>query len=324
MSDDEYVSQLRESLSVMADDLYWTDDAGVRHYDTQAITEIAAAVGDILREQLKDLPLPDISGRDGKRSYSFKELHLHANLPEKFKFNIETVLDMTKKPHKPYSERMKKPHKGAFSTELYLTTSMKGISARAKNIDFAFEHPKFKEDGIMDVEIPAANLAIDFIFSPNVDTRHPYTDTTMSTGEKTSRYHFLRSRCYFTVSDIIISYHKNTLDHRFLVPFVTRLFKSYIIRNFEAGVERILNERLAMLGERLEKILEHNPKPLSLMHHTFGGKRPKGQKSKDKRRRSSKDLKKEGKEGRGHSSSGEKHGKELPTHAEHPAKTSVK
>jgi hypothetical protein len=255
MTNDEYVSQLRESLSVMADDLYWTDEHGSKHYDGEAVKDLATAVGEILRDQLRDLHLPPISGQEGKRYYAFKNIHINAALPDKIKFNLETIIDMsnsygTEKPMTTMTKKKKKLH-----TELYLTTSMKRISAKARDIEFAVEHPKFKEDGVMDVEIPAANLAIDFIFSPTKTS----TQTSYGTERTSSRYKFVRARSYCSVSDIIINYHKETLDHRFLVPFATRLFKSYIIRNFEAGIERALNEKLTMLGDRIEKILERNP-----------------------------------------------------------------
>jgi uncharacterized membrane-anchored protein YhcB (DUF1043 family) len=246
MRNDEYVRDLQQSLSTLADDLYWFDNEGNRHFDTNAANDLASAVGEVLRKQLTYMPLPRIEGIDGSARYTLDNLNICATLPEKISFHLESdaVLDITR------------TDQSGLKTELYLTSTIKGIKACGKNISFTYASPNLRDSGVMDVCIPSADLTVDFVFSPSTSESEP--------GRRVSRYQFVRVRSYFSVSDIEINYHKETLSHNILVPLLTTLFKPYIINNFETGVQKSIDETLINAGEKIRSILEQTPYSLSL------------------------------------------------------------
>lgn len=104
------------------------------------------------------------------------------------------------------------------------------------------------------VSIPDADLVIDFVMQPTAGSIAP----TMS------RYEFVKTKSHFNIKDMIIRYDKKTLSHRFLVPAITKMWKSSIIDRFEVGVEQALDKSLQALGQNVTKILNQTPNPLSI------------------------------------------------------------
>jgi len=252
MSNDEYVKDLQERLSIVADDLYWVDAQGNRRLDVNAVKDVSAAVGEALRMQLSHLSLGDIVGESNYARYRLADLTIDSEIPEKLKFHLESDAVLNTRRDTESSKR--------FESELNLTTTLRGIKMSAMGVHFWYESSTIAESGIMDVEIPSADLIIDFVYSPSV----PKGATTGYTKElETGLYQFMRATTQFSVSDLNISYHPG-LRHEVLVPMLTTLFKPYLISKFETGVQEAMNNGLRDTGNRISQLISQSPYSLSL------------------------------------------------------------
>jgi len=253
MSNDDYVKDLQERLSIVTDDLYWVDSEGKKRLDVDAVGDISAAVGELLRQQLANFSLADISQDKQDVRYRLTNLNINATIPEKVRLHLESdaVLDTSKH----VDERR-------FKSEVVLTATLKGVRMVGKNINFWYESPTLSESGVMDVTVPSADLTIDFVYSPS--RPRDTTGFCKEVGGERSFYQFLRVRTHFSVSDVDIDYDKNSLKHDILVPILTHMFKPYIILKFETGIQDAMNDGLRLLGERISQIMQQSPYNLSL------------------------------------------------------------
>jgi hypothetical protein len=249
MSNDEYVKDLQERLSIVADDLYWVDSDGERHLNVEATEDISTAVGDLIRRELRNMHLIDVDGmsEDGIH-YHLSNLNICADLPDKVRLHMESdaVLDTSVDVHKDRR----------FRSEIVLTASVRGVRMEGKGIKFLYESSSLTECGLMDVVIPSANLCVDFLYSP-----HEPSDKSGFVKEVGGRswFQFLRVRTHFSVSDLQITFDKSSLKHPVLVPILTTLFKPYLIGRFESGIQDSMNESLRDVGERISSIMQQSP-----------------------------------------------------------------
>jgi len=253
MSNDEYVKDLQERLSIVADDLYWVDSEGNKRLDVDAVGDISAAIGELLRQQLSHFNLGDITRDKEDIRYRLTNLNINATIPEKVRLHMESdaVLDTSKS----VEDRR-------FKSEVVITASIKGVRMVAKGINFWYESPTLSESGVMDVVIPSADLCIDFVYTPSEPVDK--SGFCKEVGGSRSFYQFLRVRTHFSVSDLDITYDTTTLKHSILVPILTRLFKPYLVLRFESGIQDSMNQGLRQLGEKISDIMRQSPYNLSL------------------------------------------------------------
>jgi len=156
---------------------------------------------------------------------------------------------------------MSVPGKTSLTSEIYLTATVRGVSAKAQNIDFTYRG-SITESGVMSVEIPepGADLAIDFVMKPF--SYSPEIDSHMRGKE--ARYEFVGIRSHFAIPDMRIDYDNSSLSHSFLVPLMTTLFKNQLIDRLEGSIEDALNHGLHELGKKVVNTLNTAPNPLSL------------------------------------------------------------
>jgi hypothetical protein len=261
-------------LAALGDDLFWQDQSGNRYFDAEAAGILTASIGDVIKNQFKYLALPNVVRAEEDMDYSLSNLVISASLPDKIEFHLESFgsFDTT---------AMAVPGKSSLHTEIYLTATMRGITARAPNVGFTYRGTALSESGIMTMTIPepGAHLVIDFVMRPL--TRAALSATTAPTSMATTlgldsggfvggvggglmKYEFVRIKSHFSVSDLNIEYDTKTLSHRFLVPLVTTLFKTRIIDRIETSIEEALDQGLITLGQQVTKILNQAPNPLSL------------------------------------------------------------
>jgi len=254
MSNDEYVKDLQERLSIVSDDLYWVDSEGGRHLNVEATEDITTAVGDLIRRELRSMHLIDVDGmtEDGVH-YHLSNLAICAELPDKVRLHMESdaVLDT--------SVDIQKDRR--FKSEIVLTASVRGVRMEGKGIKFLYESSSLTECGLMDVVIPAANLCVDFLYSP-----YAPSDKSGFVKEVGGQnwFQFLRVRTHFSVSDLQITFDKSSLKHPVLVPILTTVFKPYLIGRFETGIQDSMNESLRDVGERISSIMQQSPFDLSV------------------------------------------------------------
>jgi hypothetical protein len=253
MSNDRYVKELQERLSIIADDLYWVDNEGRKRFDTAVAQELTVAIAGILREQFQHMTLPDIMGEDKNVRYGLTNLNITASLPDKMLFHLESdaVLDTSREVSTP------------FQSELNLIVSIRGVELCSKSVGFMYDSNMYSETGLMDVTVPSSNLEIFFIYSPSKPRRevgfvkevaHPITN----------QYQFLRVNTHFSVSDVKIKFDKSTLSHKIISPMLSAVYKPYLIYKFESGIQEALNQGLREVGKRISGIIEQAPYSLSL------------------------------------------------------------
>jgi len=274
ISNDQLVNRLRESLATLSDDLFWKDQHGNRFFDAEAAGILASSVSDVIRTQFQYLALPRIMHVEEDVSYTLDNLVISATLPEKIEFHLESFGSLD-------TSAFGVSGQSALQTEIYLTATIRGITARAPNVAFSYAGTTLSEAGLMTITIPkpGADLSIDFVMRPStraalssVTTPTSFSTTTGmeeggfigSVGGGLMKYEFVRIKSHFGVSDLEIDYDKKTLSHSVLVPFFTTLFKARIIDRFESGIEEALDVALIALGQQVTSILNEAPNPLSI------------------------------------------------------------
>jgi len=255
MSNDEYVRDLQERLSIVADDLYWVDSEGNKRLDVDAAGDISAAVGESLRQQLSHLSLGDVVGESQGARYRLADLNIDARIPEKLEFHLESDAVLNTARDASSSKR--------FESELNLTASLRGIKMCARGVHFWYDSATITESGIMDVCIPSADLTIDFVYSPSVPK-----DT--GSGGK-GLYQFVRANTRLSISDLDIDLHTDTLRHSIISPVLTGLFKPYLIARFESGVQEAMNNGLKEAGNSISQLLAQSPYSLSFNQNLTRG-----------------------------------------------------
>jgi hypothetical protein len=276
IGNDKLVSRLRESLATLKDDLFWEDQSGNKYFDSQAAGILASSISDVIKNQFKYLALPDIFRSESDMDYSLSNLVITATLPDKINFHLESFGSLD-------TSAIAVPGQSAIHTEIYLTASVRGITARAPNVSFTYNGTNLSESGIMTITIPepGAALALDFVLRPLKSSQAEISAATAPTGLSTTlgidsggfigsvggglmKYEFIRIKSHFSVPDLVIDYDTKTLSHRFLVPIITTLFKNRIMDRFESSIEEALDQGLVTLGQQVTKILNQAPNPLSL------------------------------------------------------------
>jgi hypothetical protein len=242
MSNDEYVRDLQEKLSIVSDDFYWVDGEGRKRMDTESTGELTSFIGDTLRTQFREFQLPVLEGETTAHSYKFTNLNLHTDVPLTMKFHIETDAAFRK------TEGLR------LTTEMTLTASILGIKLNATGINFEYRSPMIYEDGIMDLSAPNINLWIDFIYG--LEKEDP------NKMDSKSRLRFLRVNSHVRVLDLDITYHRNTISHTILVPVLTRIFQGFLISKLESTIQYLVNENFMEAGQNMVRMLENTSYPL--------------------------------------------------------------
>jgi len=244
MSNDEYIRDLQERLSTVANDFYWTDSEGKRQLDVDAAGDVTAAVGEAIRQQLSHLSLGVVSGESRGAHYTLNDLTIDAQIPEKITFHLES--DAVFNTGRSTSGKR-------FQNQINLSASLRGIQICAKDLVFAYNSPTIIESGVMDVCIPSADLTIDFVYStPELSTR------------QSKFYQFMKAQTRLDIHDLQVNFHTDTLRHPILSPMLTSLWKGYLIRKFERGVQRALNGSLNGAGAKISELLSQSPYSLSV------------------------------------------------------------
>jgi len=275
IANDEMVLRLRESLATLSDDLFWQDQEGNRYFDAEAGGVLASSVSDVIRNQFQYLALPKVIRQEEDMAFTLDNLVISATLPDKIDFHLESYASLD-------TSALAVPGKSSVQTEIYLTATVRGITATAPNIVFTYEGTTISEAGVMSVTIPdpGADLAIDFVMRPSTSSAissasAPTSWSTTTGSEKAGftgtvggggllRYEFVKIKSHFAIPDMVIDFDTQTLSHRFLVPLITSMFKARIIDRFESGVEEALDQGLVSLGQSVTNILNQAPNPLSI------------------------------------------------------------
>jgi len=250
MSNDDYVRDLQERLSIVANDFYWVDSEGNKRLDYDAAGDISAAVGEAIRQQLSHFDLGVVSGDSQGARYTLDNLTIDAQIPEKISLHLESdaVLNTGR------DTGSKK-----FENELNVSATLRGIKMCAKGLHFSYNSSTIMESGVMDVCIPSADLVIDFVYStPAWSTR------------ESKLYQFSKASTQLSVYDLDINFHTDTLRHPILSPMLTSLFKAYLIAKFEYGVQEVMNNGMKEVGTKISELLSQSPYSLSVDSFTRG------------------------------------------------------
>jgi hypothetical protein len=259
MSNDEYVKDLQERLSIIMDDLYRMDAEGNKSLNTEMTREVTAAIGGILLDHFRSISVPDIRGSGNGVDYSLHNLNVYASLPDVMQMHLESdvVIGI---PSERFSETRTRPE---FRSELHLVVSMRGIELRADSVAFTYNSTMLTESGLMDVRIPSADLSIFFVYSPFIPSSGAGFTTKIEDPIR-HRYQFLRVKTYFIISNLEIEFNKASLKHNILSPALVGLYKSYLTHKFESEIQDALNEKLKEVGQQITSFLEQNPDTMSL------------------------------------------------------------
>jgi len=175
------------------------------------------------------------------------------------------------------------PGKPNTATEIYLTATVKGITFETNDVNFKYIGT-IEDSGIVSISLPepGADLTLDFVMRPVEESRRVGGTGTVGMGgvgssigdkgismqgvigEQQHGYTFVKVKATFNVPTLDVTYRKETLQHSILLPFFTRFFKSSLVDRFETMIQDFLDQGLTDLGEKVTKILNQAPNPLSL------------------------------------------------------------
>jgi len=267
ITNDKFVKALREKVGSISDELVWKDANGNSHIDTDAAKSLAAAITDAIRTEFKYLALPGIRYKDGDTTLTLKDIIVSASLPDNISFHLESYANFDLK-----SWNLSKPGRPDLGTEIYLTTTIKGITFAMKDAHFDYEGTMITDSGIVSIRVPkpGADLTIDFVLRPFHKTDDHRSMNVTGTEEKAAvrdeqgRYSLVKVKSTMSITDLDVDFDEARMKHPYLIPTVVGLFKSSLIDEFEGIIERLLNDGLKGLGENVAKILNQAPNPLSL------------------------------------------------------------
>jgi len=241
---------------------YWVDKDGNRRINSDAANELSAAIGETVRKQLENLKVPvTIEGQTANQSFKLSNLNLHTQVPQKINFHMETDASFS----------TANPKENRLTTEVTLTASIVGIKLNAKNINFDYKSPVLNESGVMDVTVPSLSVWIDFVYSPE---QSQTTSSNISQNQSAEAYiksilKFMRVESTVRLESLDISYHTETLNHKIMVPMLTKMFQANLKSQLETSITDAVNDSFSELGRSMENMIDSSSSPLSLFDFDF-------------------------------------------------------
>jgi len=267
ITNDKLVKDLRERVGSISDDLMWKDAQGNAHVDTGAAKSLAATVTEAMRKEFKYLALPSINYNEGDTHLELSEIIVNAQLPDNISFHLESFANFDLK-----SWNLSKPGRPDLGTEIYLTTKIENITFEMLDANFKYKGTIISDAGQVSIRVPkpGADLTIDFVLRPFEKTDTTTSLNVVGTEDKGAirdsqgRYSFVKVKTNLHMPKLDVKFKEEDMKHPYLLPTVTSLFKRSIISEFEGIIERLLNDGLKGLGEKVAKILNQAENPLSL------------------------------------------------------------
>jgi hypothetical protein len=114
-----------------------------RYFDAEAGGALASSVSDVIRNQfkyethrcffshLRYLALPRVVRQEEDMAYTLDNLVISATLPDKIDFHLESYASLD-------TSALSVPNKSSLQTEIYLTATVRGITAIAPDVIFDF------------------------------------------------------------------------------------------------------------------------------------------------------------------------------------------
>jgi len=268
ITNDKLVKELREKVGSISDELVWQDKDGNSHIDTSAAKSLAATITEAMQKEFKLLALPGIRYKDGDTTLILEDIIVSATLPDNISFHLESYANFDIK-----SFNFSKPGKPDMGTEIYLTTTIKGITFDMHEASFKYEGTLISDAGKVSISVPkpGADLTVDFVLRPYQATDNHESANIGGTEEKaalqdkkTGRYSLVKVKTSLYINDLDVKFQEQGMNHPYLLPTLTSFFKVSIINEFEGIIEKLLNNGLKGLGESVVGILNQAANPLSL------------------------------------------------------------
>ena len=213
----------------------YEDEKGNRQIDTQVIGNIRRVIVPILAEALKYIPLPSISNSNAKREYTVDNVVLcgYDVIPDNVFVHLESDAWLSIREleaEKSYTR---------------LVVSLQHIRTEFKDVHFTYKRktfPKVEEAGRVTVRIGGKGATLTITFR----VEQKPSDTVPK---------FVAGVADFEIGKMNLEFDRTTLKHDVMVPIVTKLFKSIIVRAIERGVEKNITKAVNDVGTRLTEAL---------------------------------------------------------------------
>lgn len=232
---DELLLLLRERAGIVAQDLVYTDDKGVSHLDREVLDNMRRVIIPVIAEAIKYIPIPRIEDSNSKREYAVDNIVVcgYDIVPENISVRLEYDSDMS----------IRELETQTSGTKLVIT--IKHIRTELKDLWFYFKRksfPKVEEQGRVTVRLTGKGAQLAMTFNVKQEARD-------------KRMEFVDGTTDFDIYNLDIDFDKSTLKHDVLVPMITNMFKSSIIRGIERGVEKALTKTINDVGARVTDLI---------------------------------------------------------------------
>jgi len=243
IKNDEFLQILRHHAGVVKSDLSYVDTQGNVQVDTDMLSKLQTALLPILADALKYIPVPKIQSTTKDKDQEFwldnVVLCSYDVIPENIRFHLETDSELSIR-----DIEVKSSH-------TYLVIQLNRIRTELKDLEFYYKKntfPSFEEHGRVTFRMGGEGSKLTFTYL-------------LSQGPQDNLPKIRKGYASFDISDMSIDFNMATLDHPFMVPLLTTLFKTQIRREIENQVEKNLNGFIGKLGEMITSSLSEMNRP---------------------------------------------------------------
>jgi hypothetical protein len=241
IKNDEFLQILRHHAGIVQSDLSYVDSQGSLKVDTDMLSKLQSVLLPVLTDALKNIPVPRIHSADHNREFWLDNIVLcsHDILPDNIKFHLETDSEVSFKDakHQP--------------TRTFLVIQLDRLLTELKNVDFYYRKKTFPELGdsgrvTFRVKGKGASLSLTYTIIQN-----PEENVTK----------IIEGNASFDIHELDIEFDVGSLKHSFLVPMLTKIFKTQIKQQIERKVEMNLIGFINRLGEMMTNSIARANRP---------------------------------------------------------------
>jgi len=229
IKNDEFLQILRHHAGVVKSDLSYVDSEGSLKVDTDMLSKLQSVLLPVLTDALKNIPVPRIHSADSNREFWLDNIVLcsYDILPDNIKFHLETDSEVSFKDPQPRAART------------FLVIQLDRLLTELKNVDFYYRKKTFPElgdSGRVSFRIKGKGASLTLTYS-------------VIQEEKTTK--IIGGNASFDIHELDIEFDVGSLKHSFLVPMLTKMFKTQIKKEIERKVEMNLIGFVNRLGDMM-------------------------------------------------------------------------
>jgi hypothetical protein len=235
IKNDEFLQILRHHAGVVQSDLSFVDTQGNVQVDTDMLSKLQSALLPFLADALKYIPVSKIQSKDNDQEFWLDNVVLcsYDILPENIRFHLEADSEISLRDIEMKNNRT------------FLVIQLNRLQTELKDIEFYYKKktfPRFEDHGRATFRIKGEGSRLSFTYKLVQEPQDPIPK-------------IKEGYVSFDISELDIEFDKTTLQHPFMIPMLTTIFKTLIRHQIEKQVENNLNGFIGKLGDMITSSL---------------------------------------------------------------------